>query len=62
MSHIPYTLCRSGTYYYNRRGPKHAVKTYGSFIRHALSSGGYYAPPKYQMIVSGKSIGPLAPE
>ena len=29
MSHIPYTLCRSGTYYYNRRVPKHAVKAYG---------------------------------
>ena len=37
MSHIPYTLCRSGTYYYNRRVPKHAVQAYGSFIRHALS-------------------------
>ena len=38
MSHILYTLCRPGTYYYNRRGPKHSVKTYGSFIRHALSN------------------------
>ena len=37
MSHIPYTLCRSGTYYYNRRVPKHAVQAYGSFIRQALS-------------------------
>ncbi len=37
MSHIPYTLCRSGTYYYNRRVPKHAVEAYGSFIRQALS-------------------------
>ena len=37
MSHIPYTLCRSGTYYYNRRVPKHAVRAYGSFIRQALS-------------------------
>ena len=37
MSHIPYTLCRSGTYYYNRRAPKHAVKAYGPFIRQALS-------------------------
>ena len=37
MSHIPYTLCRSGTYYYNRRVPKHAVKAYGPFIRQALS-------------------------
>ena len=37
MSHIPYTICRSGTYYYNRRVPKHAVKAYGSFIRQALS-------------------------
>ena len=37
MSHIPYTICRSGTYYYNRRVPKHAVKAYGTFIRQALS-------------------------
>ena len=37
MSYIPYTLCRSGTYYYNRRVPKHAVKAYGLFIRQALS-------------------------
>ena len=37
MSRIPYTICRSGTYYYNRRVPKHAVKAYGSFIRQALS-------------------------
>ena len=37
MSHIPYTLYRSGTYYYNRRVPKHAVKAYGLFIRQALS-------------------------
>ena len=37
MSHIPYTLCRSGTYYYNRRVPKHAIQAYGSFIRQALS-------------------------
>jgi hypothetical protein len=37
MSHIQYTICRSGTYYYNRRLPKHAVKSYGPFIRQALS-------------------------
>src|SRR5210317_694601 len=37
MSHIQYTICRSGTYYYNRRVPSHAVETYGSFIRQALS-------------------------
>ena len=37
MTHIPYTICRSGTYYYNRRVPKHAVKAYGLFIRQALS-------------------------
>jgi hypothetical protein len=37
VSHIQYTLCRSGTYYYNRRVPKHAVQAYGSFIRQALS-------------------------
>jgi len=37
LSHIPYTICRSGTYYYNRRVPKHAVNSYGPFIRQALS-------------------------
>ena len=37
MSHIPYTICRSGTHYYNRRVPKHAVGAYGSFIRQSLS-------------------------
>ena len=37
MSHIPYTICRSGSYYYNRRVPKHAVSAYGSFIRQSLS-------------------------
>ncbi len=37
MSHIRYTICRSGTYYYNRRVPSHAVEAYGSFIRQALS-------------------------
>ncbi len=37
MSHIQYTICRSGTYYFNKRVPKHAVKTYGSYIRQALS-------------------------
>ena len=38
MSHIQYTICRSGTYYYNRRVPKQAIATYGSFIRQALSN------------------------
>ena len=37
MLHIQYTICRSGTYYYNRRVPSHAVEAYGSFIRQALS-------------------------
>ncbi|MDC1334321.1 tyrosine-type recombinase/integrase, partial [Planktomarina temperata] len=37
VSHIQYTICRSGTYYYNRRVPKHAVGSYGQFIRQALS-------------------------
>jgi NAD-dependent DNA ligase len=36
VSHIQYTLHRSGRYYYNRRVPKHAVQIYGSFIRLAL--------------------------
>jgi integrase len=38
MAHIQYTLLRSGTYYYNRRVPKHARHLYGNFIRLALSS------------------------
>ena len=38
MSHIPYTICRHGTYYYNRRVPKHAVGLYGKFIKNPLSS------------------------
>ena len=38
MSHIQYTLFRSGTYYYNRRVPHHAIRVYGSHIRQALSS------------------------
>ena len=37
VSHIPHTICRSSTYYYNRRVPKHSVKAYGLFIRQALS-------------------------
>ena len=37
MLHIPYTICRSCTYYYNRHVPKHPVGAYGSFIRQALS-------------------------
>ena len=37
MAHIQYTICRSGMYYYNKRVPLHAVKTYGPFIRQALS-------------------------
>ena len=37
MSHIQYTICRSGNYYFNKRVPRHVVKTYGPFIRQALS-------------------------
>ena len=37
MSHIPYTIYRAGKYYYNRRVPSHAVKTYGPFIRYFLT-------------------------
>ena len=37
MSHIQYTICRSGTYYYNRRVPIRAVDSYGHFIRQVLS-------------------------
>ena len=38
MSHIRYTVRRSGTYYYNRRVPSHAVPDYGTHIRQALSA------------------------
>ena len=38
MSHIRYTIRRSGTFYYNRRVPTHAVAGYGTHIRQALSS------------------------
>lgn len=38
MSHIRYTISRSGTFYYNRRVPTHAVGAYGTHIRQALSS------------------------
>ena len=37
LSHIPYTICRHGMIYYNRRVPKHAVSAYGFYIRIALS-------------------------
>ena len=37
LSHIPHTIRRSNTYYYNRRVPKHAVESYGQFIRLTLS-------------------------
>lgn len=38
MSHIPYTIIRSGTFYYNRRTPKIAVESYGPYIRLKLGS------------------------
>ena len=38
MSHIWYTISRSGTFYYNRRVPSHAIATYGTHTRQALSS------------------------
>ena len=37
MSHIQYTIIRSGRFYYNRRVPKHAVETWGQFIRVSLT-------------------------
>jgi integrase len=43
VSHIRYTILRSGTHYYNRRVPKHAVESYGSFIRLALSEDEHLA-------------------
>ena len=41
MSHIPYTISRNGTFYYNRRVPKYAVSAYGLFIRVALTTDNY---------------------
>ena len=38
MSHIRYTINRSGTFYYNRSVPSYAVEAYGTHIRQALSS------------------------
>ena len=38
MSHIKYTICRSGRYYYNRCLFNHAVKFYGQFIRCVIST------------------------
>ena len=38
MSHIRYTISRSGTQYYSRRVPSHAFAAYGTHIRQALSS------------------------
>lgn len=38
MAHFQYKIYLSGTYYYDRRVPKHEVEVYGSFIRQALSS------------------------
>ncbi|WP_366508926.1 DUF6538 domain-containing protein, partial [uncultured Marivita sp.] len=37
LLYIAYTMSRSGTFYYNRRVPKHAVAVYGQCIRQALS-------------------------
>jgi len=37
MSHIQYTIKRSGTYFYNRRVPTHAVESYGTSVRQLLS-------------------------
>lgn len=38
MSHIPHTICRNGTFYYNRRTPKSSVDSYGPYIRLKLGS------------------------
>jgi len=46
MSHIKYTICRSGTYYYNRRVPKNAVAAYGQFIRCQLTKDPLDPPPQ----------------
>ena len=43
MSHIPYTISRNGTFYYNRRVLKHAVSAYGLFIRVALTTDNFEA-------------------
>ena len=38
MSHIQYTICRSGRYYYNRYLFNHVVQFYGQFIRCVIST------------------------
>ena len=62
--HIPYTICRSGTYYYNRHVPKHAVEAYGAFIRQALSkcpeeAEAYAFKPSPRATLGHSGIGPL---
>ncbi|QIE56020.1 hypothetical protein G5B40_11490 [Pikeienuella piscinae] len=37
-SHVRHTIFRSGSYYYNRRVPEHAIEACGAFIRDRLSS------------------------
>ena len=59
MSHISYTLRRSGRYYYNRRVPKHAVQAYGSFIRLTFSHDPVEAeayPKRLGNVLEGRSI------
>ena len=38
MSHIRYTIRRTGTYYYNRRVPSHSIAAYRTQIRQILES------------------------
>ena len=38
MSHIQYTICRSGRYYYIRRLFEHAAQFYGQFIKCVIST------------------------
>ncbi|WP_417667580.1 site-specific integrase [Pseudidiomarina sp.] len=38
MSHIPYTILRNQTFYYNRRTPQNAVRLYGPSIRLKLGT------------------------
>ena len=56
MSHIQYTICRSGSYYYNRRVHKHAVQSYGKIIRCILSTDIHEAKALIQHIKATVSL------
>ena len=50
MSHIQYTICRSGRYYYNIHVPKHAAQSYGQFIRYILYTDFHEAKAQVEIL------------